>query len=436
MDNFEVVIGLEIHIQLNTVRKMFCNCSNNIWGKKPNTHTCPVCLGLPGALPVPNNEAIKKCQTFGLALNCTLAKNSNFDRKHYFYHDLPKGYQISQYKLPFCYNGYLDLPEGRVDIIRIHLEEDTAKSIHDTATNSTLIDFNKSGVPLMEIVTAPVIKSAAHAVDYAKQIAYIAEFIGVSNVNMEQGNLRVEPSISLRKKVEKELPNYKVELKNINSFKFMKQAIEYEIQRQLEELKKGNKINQQTRGWNESKKITFLQREKETESDYRYFPEPDIPPFEFSDEYIKDLKLSMPKLPFMVVTDFVTKYKVQKSKVEELLRIGRLDEANLLVNYGLSAEESVKILLSATEQVRQKIKQNPKQFVSSFLNNKNLEVSDTGTIEEWVNVVLSENEKSVNDFKSGKNPKAIDYLMGQVMRLSKGKASAGIVKLILEKKIK
>jgi aspartyl-tRNA(Asn)/glutamyl-tRNA(Gln) amidotransferase subunit B len=300
MKEYKPVIGLEIHIQLNTERKMFCNCDNNIWKQPANSHTCPVCLGLPGALPVPNKAAIEKCQLFGLALGCKLNTNSNFDRKHYFYPDLPKGFQISQYKLPFCYAGVLKNPLGDVKIVRVHLEEDTAKSIHDSATNSTLIDHNKSGVPLMELVTAPDIKSAIHAEEIGRSVAEIAEFIGVSSVNMNQGNLRVEPSISVKKPGQTELPNYKVELKNINSFRFMRQAIDYEIKRQIAEHKAGNKIPQQTRGWDERKKQTFEQRLKENENEYRYFPEPDIPPFEFSNEYFTELKIHLPKLPGLV----------------------------------------------------------------------------------------------------------------------------------------
>ena len=435
MEKYQPVIGLEIHIQLNTNRKMFCNCANNIWGKKPNTVVCPVCLGLPGALPVANGEAIKKCQMFGLALNCKLSTKSNFDRKHYFYHDLPKGYQISQYKTPFCYNGYVSLTQGKVDIVRIHLEEDTAKSIHSSKTNSTLVDFNKSGVPLMEIVTAPVIKSAEHAVEYAKKVAQIAEFIGVSNVNMERGNLRVEPSISVRKIGDTKLPNYKVELKNINSFKFMKQAIEYEINRQINELEEGSIIKQQTRGWNENKKITFEQRTKESEADYRYFAEPDIPPFKFSKKYLQDIKKSLPKLPEQVVSEFVNKYKVPNSKIEELLRLSRLDEAELLIEAGLDSVVAVNIVISATEKIREQIKNNPKQFVTNYKNEESKKINSELDLQPIINEVITQNQKSVQDYKSGKNPKAIDFLVGQVMRLSKGSANPLVARELLEKNL-
>lgn len=434
MENYTPVIGLEIHIQLNTKRKMFCGCSNKIWKEKPNSHTCPVCLGLPGALPVPNQKAIEYCQMLGLALNCKLNKNSHFDRKHYFYHDLPKGYQISQYKYPFCYGGSINLKEGSVEIVRIHLEEDTAKSIHDKNTNATLIDHNKSGVPLVELVTAPQLKSAKHAYNFAKKVAEIAEFIGISGVVMAQGNLRVEPSISVKKNPNDPLPNYKVELKNINSFKFMKDAIEYEIKRQIKAHKKGEKIVQQTRGWDEKKKITFEQRVKEEEHEYRYFIEPDIPPFVFSNDYLNNLKTKLPKLPSQVVDEFVNKHKINKQKVEELLKMGRLDEANLLVNEGVEVKEAVNIVLSANEAVRKNIKNDPKQFAKNLKAKKQSQVNDEGELLKIVNQVISENPKSVTDFKAG-NTNAINFLLGQVMRLSKGKANAKVAKDLLIKTI-
>lgn len=239
---YEPVIGLEIHIQLNTKRKMFCDCPNDIWKKDPNTVTCPVCLGLPGALPVPNMKAIKKTQILGLALKCKLNTETNFDRKNYFYPDLPKGYQISQYDKPFCYDGYVKTDIGDVRIRRIHLEEDTGKSIHDEKLDATLLDFNKSSIPLAELVSEPDLKSPEHAEEFARKVAEIAKFIGISNVNMERGNLRVEPSISMRPVGSTDLPDYRVELKNINSFKFMKQGLDYEIARQTELLEKGDII--------------------------------------------------------------------------------------------------------------------------------------------------------------------------------------------------
>src|SRR3989344_469492 len=322
---YEPVIGLEIHIQLNTKRKMFCYCPNNIWQKEPNAVVCPTCLGLPGTLPVANKEAIRKAQLLGLALGCKISKNTNFDRKNYFYPDLPKGYQISQYDKPFCYEGVISSKEGDVRIRRIHLEEDTGKSLHDEKTNSTLLDFNKSGIPLVELVTEPDIKSSTQAVDVAKHIAEIAKFLQISNVDMEKGNLRLEPSISLRPLDSKDLPNYIVELKNINSFRFMQQALDYEIKRQTEELEQGKKLQSETRGYNESKKQTFTQRVKEEEHEYRYFPEPDIPPFEFSDDYFDELKKQVPRIPEKLVEELILRSKVKSHKVEELIRLERWD---------------------------------------------------------------------------------------------------------------
>lgn len=429
---YEPVIGLEIHIQLNTNRKMFCGCSTDIWKKAPNSVVCPVCLGLPGALPVPNEEAIKKVQQFGLALGCKLNSQTSFDRKHYFYPDLPKGFQISQYKKPFCYDGELELEEGNVAIERVHLEEDTGKSIHDAKTDETFLDFNKSGMPLMELVTRPDIKSPDHAYEVAQKIAEIAKFIGVSNVNMEQGNLRIEPSISLRPIGQIDLPNYKVELKNINSFRFMRAALNYEIERQTKELDVGNKIPQQTRGYNESTKTTFVQRIKETDSDYRYFPEPDIPPFEFSKEYLENIKNNLPKMPSDLKDILLTEHKISAEKVNMLAKLGRMPFAFLLIAEGVSAKDAVNESLGLNKTQYKKVEEDSKVFAQKIKDSKSHQIEDDSEILEIVKKVISQNTASVEDYKSG-NVNALNFLVGQVMKNSQGKANPAKAKELLEK---
>ncbi|MFC1755958.1 Asp-tRNA(Asn)/Glu-tRNA(Gln) amidotransferase subunit GatB [Patescibacteria group bacterium] len=295
---YKLVLGLEIHLHLKTDRKMFCRCDADVYGKEPNTHTCPTCLGLPGALPVPNPEAIKKTQILGLALNSEINKDSRFDRKHYFYPDLPKGYQISQYKQPFCVGGHLELSNGKkAEIERVHLEEDTAKSMHEG--DKTLVDFNLSSMPLVEIVTKPTFTTIEDAVEFSKKIQSMVRELGLGDTDMEKGQMRLEPNISLRTQEMEdadELPEYKVEIKNINSFRFMEKAVTAEVIRQRELLESGETPIQENRGYNEEKKTTVGQRSKEQAHDYRYFPEPDIPPMEFDKDYLDEVEKEFKEL--------------------------------------------------------------------------------------------------------------------------------------------
>jgi len=375
------VIGLEIHIQLNTKSKMFCSCSNDIWKKDPNSVTCPTCLGLPGALPVPNEEAIRKTQLLGLSLECELNENSSFARKNYFYPDLPKGYQITQFSDPLCVNGHLNTSLGKIAIRRVHLEEDTGKSIH--IKEGTLLDFNKSGVPLAELVTEPDIKNSEQAVEFCKKIRELVRFLDISNGDMEKGNMRLELNISLREDNDKSLPNYRVEIKNINSFKFLKTAIEYEIERQEKILSLGEKVEQETRGWNENTKKTVSQRKKEMENDYRYFPEPDIPPMDFSKEYFDILKNEL--------------------------------SAKELANKDNSAEAS-----KTSKKAKGKIE---------YALNKKEELS------KIVKSVIKDNPIPVKDYKAGKEG-ALQFLIGLVMRKTAGKAdpkiSSGLLRSFLK----
>lgn len=414
-------------MHVKTQHKMFCSCSANIYGKSPNTHTCPTCLGLPGALPIPNEQAVVKTQTLGLALGCELNKNTRFDRKHYFYHDLPKGYQISQYKKPFCI--------GQDNVIeRIHLEEDTAKSFHEEA--NTLIDFNKSGMPLIELVTKPVFTSANEAVDFARDLRDLVRYLNISDADMEKGQLRVEPNISVRTlQMEKsgELPDYKVEVKNINSFKYMEKAVEYEFSRQVKMLELGQTPLQENRGWDEKRNVTVAQRLKEESHDYRYFPEPDIPPFEFSEEYIQDLIRNMPVLPSVKVQEYVEKYDLTPDMAQNIVHDttnlqDKFDE--LISNTNISPLTIAKLLLN-NKDLRTL---NPQQFQKVFDDSQD-NIVDEEQLKSLVNEVLEQNPNEVEKYLSGKDS-LIKFFIGQVMKQTKGKADPQITEEIIKKQLK
>ncbi len=425
----KLVLGLEVHLHLKTKNKMFCYCNANIYDAEPNTHTCPVCLGLPGALPVPNFDAIKKAQLLGLALNCTLNTSSRFDRKHYFYPDLPKGYQISQYKQPFCFSGHLNLLSGkRAEIERVHLEEDTAKSFHENG--KTYIDFNKSSMPLVEIVTQPTFDSVSDAVDFCKQIQEIVRTLEIGDADMEKGQMRLEANISLRTEelaAIGKLPDYKVEIKNINSFRFMEKAVLSEVERQSELIFKGEKIVQENRGYNETTGKTNSQREKEEAHDYRYFSEPDIPPMVFDKVYIEDLKNKLPELPFqkkerylksglsIQYSEFFSQYQNREisKKYDEMLKNGHEPKslASLLINKSESrnlTEEEIKLLLQKPTDT----------------------INDDKQLSDILQKILSLNPTAVEDYKKGKL-NSIEFLVGQVMRETKGKADVSKVRELL-----
>jgi len=429
---YKPVIGLEVHVELKTQSKMFCGCSADYFGKEPNTHTCPICLGFPGALPVTNKRAIEWCIKIGLALSCKISLFSKFDRKNYFYPDLPKGYQISQYDKPFCEKGSIAIKSENhtkiIGITRVHQEEDTGKLIHDMVNgkNVSLIDFNRSGVPLVEIVTDPDFESAEEVVNYLKKLQQIVRYLEVSNADMEKGDMRLEPNISLRlnttnKQIKDVLPNYKVEVKNINSFRFVEKAINFELKRQEELLEKGETPRQETRGWNEKKQITQTQRSKEEANDYRYFPEPDLPPFRFKKDYIDKLKKGLPELPAEKFERFQSEFKLTPYDSEILTRERVLaDYFEQTVRIGESKKITAKQI--ANEIINKKININevlPETLADRIHSKSQTVTINEAELKEIVIKVISENQKAVFDYKSGKF-QVMGFLIG-IVRKTLGK---------------
>ncbi len=425
---YELVLGMEIHMHLKLNTKVFCRCSAEMYGAIPNSHVCPVCLGLPGALPVPNKKAIEYAQLLGLALDSKLSKTSKFDRKNYFYPDLSKGYQISQYDQPFSYDGKLKIADKVFRVTRVHLEEDTGKSLHEHG--KTLLDFNKAGMPLVEIVTEPDFRKAEEAVEFGKEIQRIVRYLKISEADMEKGQLRLEANISLRKPGDLELPKYKVEVKNINSFRFLEKAVNYEIKRQSEILTRGETPQQENRGWDDVKQVTVSQRDKEEAHDYRYFPEPDIPPMEFSDDYITHLKGRLCELPFEKRERFLREFGLSKEVVTILCDTPEISEkfeecaksvdpktvANLIVNKPQYREMSVADIIKAVETEKSKVI-----------------LGDDALIAIVKDVVLG-NPKAVEDYKAGKTT-AIAFLVGQSMKAAKGQGDAVKLKSLIEEEL-
>lgn len=442
------VIGLEVHVELKTKSKMFCGCSAYYFGEKPNTHTCPVCLGLPGALPYPNQQAIEWCIKIALSLNCLINQFSKFDRKNYFYPDLPKGYQISQYDLPFGHEGFIEVLKDKdskettkIRIRRVHMEEDTGKLTHSNVNgeNVSLVDFNRSSVPLVEIVTEADFDNEFQVVQYLQKLQKIVRYIDVSNADMEKGEMRLEPNISLRDTTiptnehgyldEKDLPNYKVEVKNINSFRFVDKAIKFEIKRQEELLEKGERPAQETRGWNETKNQTVSQRSKEDAMDYRYFPEPDIPPITTSIEKIADLLHSIGELPDEKQARFEKKYGLPSADAEILTR----DKATADF-FDKAVEDGIKFEVSARELanliINKKLdttKLMPAEIVKMVVESKKKDELSPDILASLIQEVLAENTKAVEEFKAGKE-NVIMFLLGQVMKKAGKKLDAAAVK--------
>ena len=472
---FEPVIGLEVHAQLNTKTKIFCNCSVK-YGATANTQTCPVCLGLPGVLPVLNKEVIRSAVITGLALNCSISSFSKFDRKNYFYPDLPKSYQISQYDKPLTENGYIDVNLGdrkkQIRIKRAHLEEDAGKLVHSEKGNESYVDFNRCGTPLLEIVTEPDIDSPLEAYEYLITLKQILKYLNVSDCNMEEGSLRCDANISLRPKGTKKLGT-KAELKNMNSFKGVEKALNYEVKRQMKLLKEGKTIVQETRLWNADKECSFSMRSKEEVHDYRYFPEPDLVPVVISNELINDIKERLPELPNVRKERFISSCNIpeydaqvltsdknladyfEDTKKEggspkllsnwimsELLR--ELNAGNITAEKSPVSPQNLSKLIQLIEngKITGKIAKSvfdemykTTKDPETIIKEKNLsQIDNESELNAIIDKAISENQKSVNDFKNGKK-NALMYIVGQIMKISRGKANPGKVQDILIEKL-
>lgn len=454
---YKPVIGLEMHLEIKTKTKMFCRCQAEYFGAASNTHTCPTCLGLPGGLPFPNKKAIDYCLMLALALGCKINNDSFFERKNYFYPDLPKGYQITQYQKPFGFDGNFKIANGEdfktIRIRRVHLEEDTGKIIHSVVNgeNVSLLDFNRSGVPLVEIVTEPDITSADEAKTFLQELYKVIRYLDISDADMEKGHLRLEPNISLckiqttatnNKTVEpNKLPPYKVEVKNINSFRFVQRAIDFEIKRQRSLLEEDIFPKQETRGWNQIKNQTVSQRLKEESHDYRYFPEPDIPPIQLSESYILSLKSQIPELPLDKFKRFKQDYSLPFSDAEILTR-----EKSLADFF----EETAKTLKSikpgnitaktiANRIINKKIdpqKTTATQLVNEIASSTQYSSTDQIKLEMIIKKVLQENQKAVSDYKKGKT-QTIGFLIGMVnKKLQGGKIDPNLIREMIEKFLK
>ena len=475
---YESVIGLEVHVQLNTESKIFCGCSTK-FGAEPNSQTCPGCLGLPGALPVFNEEVLKKGLLAGLALNCEIANYSRFDRKHYFYPDLPSAFQISQLDKPVCKNGYIDIPHDtgakRIGITRLHIEEDAGKLVHpeDSSMNISFVDLNRSGMPLAEIVSEPDMRTADDAYNYLTKLKSIIKYADVSDANMEEGSLRCDVNISVR---EKGAPKFgrRVEVKNLNSFKAVKAAINYEFERQTALIKsgEGNLIVQETRLWDADRQETYSMRSKEYAADYRYFPDPNLPPVIITDEYIANLRSSLPELPDARRDRFQTEFNLSDYDAEVLTSIkqladyyeetvlngaapkkaanwissellGQIDDPEKIFNLKVKPADIAELLkLIDNNTISGKIAKtvfrdmletgdSPQKIIDA----KGLvQVSDSSEIEKIIDDVLTKNAQSAADYKNGKE-KALGFLIGQIMKESKGKANPQMVNELLLKKL-
>ncbi|MCK4261263.1 MAG: Asp-tRNA(Asn)/Glu-tRNA(Gln) amidotransferase subunit GatB [Halanaerobiales bacterium] len=479
LEGYEIVIGLEVHAQLSTNSKIFCGCSTE-FGAEPNTHTCPVCLGLPGVLPVLNKKVVECAIKVGLALNCEIALFSKFDRKNYFYPDLPKAYQISQYDLPICKNGYIDVEDNngeifRVRINRIHIEEDAGKLVHGvsiTESNVALVDLNRAGVPLIEIVTEPDIESPDKARAYLITLKSILKYLSVSDCNMEEGSLRADANVSIMPKGSKVLGT-KTELKNMNSFRAIERALKYEIERQTEVIQNGGKVIQETRTWDEKTGKTVSMRSKEDAHDYRYFPEPDLAPIELAEDWVDEIRKTIGELPREKKHRFIDEYGLPKydaniltmdkalanffeeavkeyhdSKVvsnwvigdflrlvkEEDMDYKDLKMTGLLLSEMLKMIENGKISGKIAKTVFEemfKTGKDPKVIVEE---KSLIQISDESALEGIIEKVLDINPQAIEDYKAGKE-RAIKYLMGQVMKESRGKANPGMVSEMLMEKL-
>ncbi len=481
---YETVIGLEVHCQLITKSKMFCSCSADYSGAEPNTHVCPVCLGMPGVLPVINEQAIEYITMTGLALNCEISEFSKFDRKNYPYPDLMKGYQISQYDLPVCHDGWLEIEvdgeRRRVGMERVHMEEDTARLLHrtDAVTGEgySLVDVNRSGTPLMEIVSKPDMRTPAEAREYLVRLRQILRYIGVSDANMEEGNFRCDANISLRP-VGSERLGTKVEIKNMNSFRAVHDAIAFEEVRQARMLDAGERIIQETRGWVDERGETVSQRTKEEANDYRYFPEPDLPPLKLSRAYVEAVRAKLPELPAAKKERFLdlglseheatalTEDRERAAYFEEVMAALGLDpersakvaanwvlgevarwlnaEQKEIAAFPLGAEqlaglarlvEAGQVTPNVGKDVFEKMIANGLEAAAIVEAEGLAQISGEAELVEAVRRAIAANQKAVDDYRAGKDA-SIKFLVGQVMRETRGRANAQVVQGLLEREL-
>lgn len=472
---YKTIIGLEIHVELKTKTKMFCHCKNE-FGEEANTNVCPICLGLPGALPQVNEEAINYAIKAGLAMNCNIHQHTRFDRKSYFYADLVKGYQITQDELPLCYEGYVNIEDGdgndkKIRLIRIHVEEDTGKSLH-TDKGETLLDYNRSGVPLIEIVTYPDMNSAKEAREFLEKLKATVIYLGVSDGKMEEGSLRCDVNVNVVD-TETGVKTNISEIKNIGSFRGVEKAIGFEVSRHIALLEKGENTKKETRRWDELKGESILMREKIKANDYRYAPDGDIPPMDISDEMIDAVRKEMPELPDEKVARLMKDYGISKDDAktlsldvslanyyEELAKkvgdnalalnwllgdvLRRLKEDNKSIDQMPFAIEYLEKLLTlvktnkinnnAGKKVLQEMFKAPEDPEAIVKRLGLVQVTDEGAIEAVVDKVLEANPQSIEDFKNGKS-RAFGFLVGQVMKEMKGKGNPQIINELLNKKL-
>jgi len=472
--NYEPVIGLEVHVELNTKSKVFCACSTNFHAE-PNTNVCPICLGMPGVLPVMNRAVVDAAIAVGLALNCTISRYSKMDRKNYFYPDLPKNYQISQYDAPLCFDGHLDVPvEGgatkRVGIHRAHIEEDTARNVHTIGGGESGVDFNRSTVPLLEIVTGPDMFSAAEAYAYLTALKQILQYLNVSDCNMEEGSLRAEANISIRPVGCTEL-GVKTEVKNVASFSGTYKAIEFEIARQRQVLESGGKVVQETRGWDADRGVTYAQRSKESAHDYRYFPEPDLVPIAVDDAWIDRIRSGMPELPLARFARFQSAYALSEYDASVLTSsLAMADYFEAAVKAGAPAKQAanwvmgdLQALLTENKQSIESCPVTPENLAAMLeliedgtisgkmakdllpvmfetgrpardvVESQGLaQISDTAALETAAREVIAANPGPASDYRSGKK-QAFGFLVGQAMKATQGKANPKLVNEILRR---
>jgi aspartyl-tRNA(Asn)/glutamyl-tRNA(Gln) amidotransferase subunit B len=476
---YEPVIGLEVHVQLLTATKIFCGCPNR-FGSEPNTNICPVCIGLPGALPVLNEKAVEFATLASLAINCEVRERSIFARKNYFYPDLPKGYQISQYDKPIAEHGWIEVPTAdggtkRIGITRLHMEEDAGKSLHDGFSDSatrTYLDLNRCGTPLCEIVSEPDIRTPDEAFEYLTRLREILLYTGVSDCNMEEGSLRCDANVSVRPRGQEKFGT-KAEVKNVNSFKFIRAALEYEIERQVELIESGGRVVQETRLWNANEGRTYPMRSKEQAHDYRYFPEPDLPPVLVSAELLSAAKKKLPELPEPKRQRFVLEYGISAANAEVLTsslraadefeqyaKTARSPErfAKLLVNeiggrlkaLGIEQEDSPvsmagivqaanlldeeKISSKQLKQLFDVCFEKGEDFGPVYEREKPQQITDSSAIEKMIDEIIAANPKQVEQYRAGKKTLA-GFFVGQVMKASKGQANPALLNELVTKKL-